>query len=234
MLHASPYIYSPVATAEEDAYRFIHSAIRMGRYPPGFRLVPETIANEIGTSRMPVREAFRRLAVEGLVTIRPNRGAVVTGLNIKEMEEIFQMRAVLEGLAVRLAMPHITRGTLQQLEAMLDQIDDRSENLPDWTSAHRAFHETLCGMSQSPNLMRQIASLHSLVEPHMRMWINRSASRPCARADHQHLLDALRGGDPAHCEQVMRAHVLETIPDLISSQSDSAAATAQAGPSPLL
>ncbi|KKW67621.1 hypothetical protein AAV94_09425 [Lampropedia cohaerens] len=208
-------IYHFASTAEQDAYHHIHAAIRMGRYQAGQRLVPETIAAEIGTSRMPVREAFRRLAAEGLVTIRPNRGAVVTGLDVADMQEVFEMRAVLEGLAVRLALPRVTRTVLQTLDDLLDRIDDRDENLADWTTAHRHFHETLCRLSGRPRLVRQIASLHSLVEPHMRLWINQVESRPSARADHQHLLDALCEGDPQLCEQTMREHVLDTVPDLL-------------------
>jgi DNA-binding GntR family transcriptional regulator len=212
------YIYRSASTAEEDAYRHIHAGIRMGKYQAWERLVPEVIAAEIGTSRMPVREALKRLAAEGMVTIRPNRGVVVTGLDTAGMKEIFEMRAVLEGLAVRLALPNITSGVLAKLEDILDRIDDRDENMPDWTAAHRSFHETLCDMSNSPRLMKQIDSLHSLVEPHMRMWINRVESRPSARGDHQELIDAIKSGDAALCERVMREHVLATIPDLLQVQ----------------
>lgn len=203
-------------TAQEEAYRHIHAAIRMGRYRAGERLLPELVANEIGTSRMPVREALRRLAAEGMVTIRPNRGVTVNGMNVAEMVEIFEMRAVLEGLAIRLALPHLTPATLRSLEAMLSRIDDRSEILPDWTEAHRQFHETLCAVGGRPRLIRQIASLHSLVEPHMRVWALHAGRPPSARADHQNLIDALRAGDPQRCEIAMREHVLATVPDLMT------------------
>lgn len=201
-------------TAEDEAYRYIHAAIRTGRYRAGERLMPEAIALDIGTSRMPVREAFRRLSTEGLVTIRPNRGVTVNGLNVADMQEVFEMRAVLEGLAVRLALPHMTEATIRRLEDIIDRIDDHSGIQPDWTSAHRLFHETLCGASERPRLMRQIASLHSLVEPHMRVWVLQEDRPPSARADHQHLIDALRSGDPDRCEQTMRQHVLDTVTDL--------------------
>lgn len=208
-------LYAETATAEDEAYRHIHVAIRLGRYRAGERLVPETIATEIGTSRMPVREAFRRLATEGLVTIRPNRGVTVCGLNVDDMQEIFEMRAVLEGLAVRLAMPHITAAVIAQLEAMLEALDDRDGVQPDWTSAHRAFHETLCALSGRPRLMRQIAGLHSLMEPHMRLWV--LADRPTtSRAHHQGLIDALRSGDASRCEAAVREHILVTVPDVLT------------------
>src|SRR5687767_4743785 len=103
----------------------------MGEYRTGQRLLPEALALEIGTSRMPVREALRRLATEGLVTIRPNRGVTVSGLNVSDMQEVFEMRAVLEGLAARLALPRLTEARIRQLEDMLDRIDDRSGIQPD-------------------------------------------------------------------------------------------------------
>jgi len=211
------YAQAYAVTAEEEAYRYIHAAIRGGRFRPGARLVPDVIAQQIGTSRMPVREAFRRLATEGLVTIRPNRGVTVCGLDVADMQEIFEMRAVLEGLAMRLALPQVTPTVIAELEAMLDRIDDRSGVQPDWTSAHRAFHEKLCALSGRPRLIRQLASLHSLVEPHMRMWATQVERPLCARADHQDLIDALRAGDPVAAEAAMREHVMATVPDLMST-----------------
>lgn len=214
--HPSTGLYpiDQALTAEDEAYRHIHAAIRLGRYVGGERLVPEVIATEIGTSRMPVREAFRRLATEGLVTIRPNRGVTVCGLNTDDMQEIFEMRAVLEGLAVRLALPNITPAALKRLEALIDPLDDRDGVQPDWTAAHRAFHETLCALSGRARLIKQIAALHSLVEPHMRLWV--LADRPTtARVHHQELIAALRSADAQRCETAMREHVMVTVPDVM-------------------
>ncbi len=216
-MDATIYQDAQAVTAEEEAYRHIHAAIRLGRYRAGDRLVPETIAAEIGTSRMPVREAFRRLATEGLVAIRPNRGATVNKLDVEGMTEIFEMRAVLEGLAIRLALPRMDAVAILELERMLDRIDDRSGVQDDWTTAHRAFHETLCARSARPRLIRQIAALHSLVEPHMRLWALQMDRPLSARADHQDLIDALRSGDADRCEATMREHVMATVPDLMKS-----------------
>ena len=214
-LPSSLDVDASLGTAQEEAYRHIHSAIRMGHYRAGERLLPELIASEIGTSRMPVREAIRRLATEGLLTIRPNRGVTVNGLDVTDMQEVFEMRAVLEGLAARLALPQMTEVAIRQLEDLLDRIDDRSGIQPDWTSAHRLFHETLCRHSGRPRLLRQIASLHSVVEPHMRLWVLQVDRPLSARADHQDLIDALRSGDADRCESTMRKHVIDTVPDLL-------------------
>lgn len=205
----------PLAAAHDEAYAHILRALRHGRFRAGERLIPEAIAAEIGTSRMPVREALRRLAAEGLVTIKANRGVTVSALDVKAMQEAFEMRAVLEGLAVRLALPRLGATELRRLEAMLDAMEDRAAPAADWTGAHRAFHETLCGYSDSPRLLRQIASLHSLVEPHMRLWDAMADRHVGTREHHDTLLAALRAGDPVVCEQAMRAHVMDTVPDLL-------------------
>ncbi|MDP1899330.1 MAG: GntR family transcriptional regulator [Rubrivivax sp.] len=209
----------PGAAAHDEAYSHILSALRLGRFRVGERLIPETIASEIGTSRMPVREALRRLAAEGLVTMRANRGVTVNALNLQDMREVFEMRAVLEGLAARLAAPRLGPAQLRQLGHRLDVMEDRAEPGLDWTTAHRAFHEALCAYSASPRLMRQIASLHAVVEPHMRVW-DAMPDRPVGtREHHEKLIDMLRGGDPNACEDAMRQHVLDTVPDLVRQMS---------------
>jgi DNA-binding GntR family transcriptional regulator len=204
-----------LVAAHDEAYAYILGALRSGKYRTGERLIAETIAGEIGTSRMPVREALRRLAAEGLVTLRANRGATVNAPDIKEMQEVFEMRAVLEGLAVRLAVPQLTPADLRRLEMLLEAMEPRSELQADWTTAHRQFHEALCARSDSPRLMRQISSLHSLVEPHMRTWASMDGRHVGTREHHDSLLDVIRQGDPAACEAAMRQHVMATVPDLI-------------------
>ena len=132
------------ATAEEEAYAYLLYRIRMGIYKAGDRLITDEIAAEINTSRMPVREAFRRLASEGLVVIRPNRGALVRGLDAHEMEAVFCMRSVLEGLAARMALPNITQENITELTRLIGLMESLEQNVQQWVTAHRNFHEYLC------------------------------------------------------------------------------------------
>ncbi len=201
-------------SAEEEAYQYLQQEIRLGRCAPGQRLVPETIAAEIGTSRMPVRGALRRLVSEGLVEIRANRSAVVKGLNPEEMREVFEMRSVLEGLAMRNAVARLRDEHIRRLARMLDQLDEGSGDYLDWTTAHREFHEFLCGFCAQPRLLRQISELHTVVEPYMRVWAAQPGHSPRARVSHQELIDALVTRDPDRCEAAMRQHVLNTVPAL--------------------
>lgn len=198
-------------TAEDEAYRYIQLHIRLGTFGAGARLVPDIIAAEIGTSRMPVRGALRRLASEGLVDIRANRGAIVRGLNRQEMQEVFEMRSVLEGLAMRNAVQNMNAEHLRRLTSMLDQIELGTGDYLDWTTSHREFHEYLCGFCRQPRLLRQIADLHSVVEPYMRMWASQPGRVFRMREAHQELIAALHTGDADVCELAMRRHIMNTV-----------------------
>jgi DNA-binding GntR family transcriptional regulator len=205
---------TPSFTAEEEAYSHIIQRIRMGQYKAGDRLIPEEIAAEIGTSRMPVREAFRRLSTEGLVDIRPHRGAVVRKLSSAEMEEVFHMRAVLEGLAARIAFGAIQEKHIAVLEDLIRQMELAEGDVQEWVSVHRQFHEYLCSLSHRPRLVQQISSLHSVVEPHMRLWLENSTRTNRSRSAHGYLIDALRSGSAEEFEKVIRQHVEGTIASL--------------------
>ncbi|MGX9571065.1 GntR family transcriptional regulator [Mesorhizobium sp. f-mel] len=205
----------PSVTAEEEAYRHIQQALRLGRYKPGDRLIPEEIAAEIGMSRMPVREAFRRLASDGLVVLRPNRGCVVAGLTVDELYEIFEIRSVLEGLAVRLAMPRIDEDELEDLERLLDRMERAGRSgSSDWVVRHQEFHGRICALSRRPKLIHQISALHVAIEPYMRIWFDDVEKPLSAREEHATVIAALRSGEPHHAEQVMQEHILGTAPML--------------------
>ncbi|MBN3751569.1 GntR family transcriptional regulator [Paraburkholderia sp. Tr-20389] len=201
-------------TAEEEAYAYVLYRIRMGTYRAGDRLIPEEIAAEIDTSRMPVREAFRRLASEGLVVIRPNRGAIVRGLDADEMEEVFCMRGALEGLAAKMALPRITPVHIGELTRLLDVMESHEQDAHQWVSAHRNFHEYLCQLSGRKRLVAQIAGLHTVVEPHMRLWLQLAEKQMTSRDDHTTIIDAIKSGDPAAVETTVREHIEATVPAL--------------------
>jgi DNA-binding GntR family transcriptional regulator len=211
----SAYLGRQPLTAEEEAYSHLLDAICKGRYRTGDRLIAEEIASEVGMSRMPVREAFRRLAAEGLVTLRPNRGAIVSGLNLDEMREVFEMRSALEGLAVRLATSSLTDRQLTTLERMLGDMDEFRDDSAEWVSRHRAFHEYLCSLAARPRLLRQISALYSVIEPHMRLWLQHVDKPLSAREEHAEILTALRSRDPEVAERVLCEHIEGTVPALL-------------------
>lgn len=199
-------------SAEQEAYSYIDTRIRTNVYMAGQRLVAEDIATELAMSRMPVREAFRRLASDGLITLRANRGAVVTALGEEDIREAFEMRSVLEALAAASAVQYLTPSRMRDLQALLERMEEANLEYQEWVTRHREFHEYLTDLSRLPRVCRQIAVLHSLIEPYMRVWVARESNSMDSKACHEHLMAALRSGDKAVVESEMRAHVLSTIP----------------------
>lgn len=208
------------ASAQEEAYQHIKRGIRMGELRPGTRLAPDDIAAEIGTSRMPVREALNRLATEGLVVNRPNRGAVVRLLTAKEVREVFAMRAVLEGLAASLAAENVTPNDVDDLERLLQRMDRSGLDASQWITAHSQFHERLSIIADAPQLMRQIAALHSVCEPLMRVWLEGRPSPDYVHDRHDELISALKARDGQTVEALMRAHILRTLPGILQANQN--------------
>jgi DNA-binding GntR family transcriptional regulator len=204
------------ASAEAEAYAYLLGRIRQGLLAPGARLRAEEIATEIGMSRMPVREALRRLDSEGLVTLRPNRGAVVAGYKPKEILELFEMRSVLEGLAARLAAPHIGEEQLAEMHDLVAHMARGESEGGRWIGRHWAFHAYVCGLSGRLRLMREIERMHTVLEPYLRIWFTKVNKPMHMVDDHQALIRVLATRDPGRAEAAMREHVLITAPAVIA------------------
>ena len=181
---------------------------------PATGSIPEDIAAEIGMSRMPVREAFRRLAADGLVVIRPNRGCIVAGLTLDEIYETFEMRSVLEGLAVRLAMPRID-GERHRRTGPAARPDGTAgaSGSGDWVARHQEFHDTICAFSGRPKLIRQIAALHVTIEPYLRIWFDYVEKPLSAREEHSRSSTRCAPAMRPFAETAMQKHILRNRAD---------------------
>ena len=183
---------------------------------PGTRLRSEEIASELGLSRMPVREALRRLDSEGLVTLRPNRGAVVAGFTAAELFELFEIRSMLEGLAVRLAAPIANAENAEEMSALLNRMARAADDQDKWIERHWEFHAYICGLAKRQRLLREIERLHNLLEPYMRIWLSHVPKQVNMLQDHQQIIDVILARDVEKAESVMRDHVLNTAPALVT------------------
>ena len=202
------------ATAEEEAYDYILTSIRQGAFQPGDRLKAEDIAHRLGMSRMPVREAFRRLAAEDLLTLRPNRGTTVTRLGEDELREIFEMRSVLEGLAVRTGIGNMNARAIEDIEEILGRMERCRDHGSEWLLHHRRFHELVCSFSRRHRLIRQIGSLHRATEPYLRLWYVNVKKPIDEQKEHRGILEMLKRGDAEKAEAFMRDHIVTTAPQL--------------------
>lgn len=198
-------------SAQSQAYAYLLDEIRSGRLGGGTHVVADKIASTLGISRMPVREAIRQLSSEGFMTIRSNRGAVVTALGVEEIGELYEMRAVLEGFAMRLVATRIDRQGLDEAEIALTRLD-RARDDTDWfVTAHDQFHDVLLDYCPRPRMVEEIRRIRRATEPYLRMTLKVSSTAvQNTTAEHSELLDAIRSGDPDTAEAAMRNHVLRT------------------------
>lgn len=193
---------------QQLAYEHIREGIVSGRLAARTRLKSETVAQNLGISRMPVREALRQLHAEGLVTVRPNRGAVVTSLTAGDVMELFEIRAVLEGLAIRHAASHATPEDYQHLGELVDELARKKSDYLRWVELHETLHDRLCRLSRKERLSNQVHLIRQQILPYTRLYAGRSSDPEIAGYEHTAILDSMRAGDPEDVENVVRTHIM--------------------------
>ena len=196
-------------TKQEIIYETIREAIQIGRYAPGHRLVADDLAQEFGTSRMPVREALQRLENAGLVSITPHRGAVVSELSEQEIVEVYHIRAVLEGLAARLAAPHLGPADYDRLNVLIDDMASTGAAQPDLDQllrGNRDFHEIIWQAAQAPRLHELLENLYDASRRFRNISILLSGRLEQIVQEHRRIVQALAAGDPATAERFANEH----------------------------
>lgn len=198
-----------MARASDQAYDALRRAILQSEYAVGERLREAAIADDLGISRTPVREALRRLDADGLVEVRANRGAVVTRSIDRELSETYALRALLEGLGVSLAAQRITDTQLEGLRRLCEKMEQAADSgdHAGYPVLNVEFHKAIVAASGSERLERQLGSLiqsslvssayHRLPREHITRSLNH----------HREIVAALEYRNPDWAEAIMRAHI---------------------------
>jgi len=181
-----------------------------GEYPPGSRLVETRIAQELGVSQAPVREALRDLEQLGCIVHEPFRGCSVRAFSADELLEAFPVRAALEALAARLAAERITEQELLRLAELVETMRAaaRRGDAHGQSQANASFHATIVRAARNATLERQWA----LLEPFSRTYLTVSqAGLDLLALSERHIpiLDALRGRDPDAAADAMHRHLMD-------------------------
>jgi DNA-binding GntR family transcriptional regulator len=197
-----------VPSIPDVVYESVRADIARGLYPAGPISIRQ-VAQRFGVSAMPVREALRRLQAEGLVTFAGARQVAVIDLSLDDLEEIFQIRAELESLALRLAVPLLAddQELLAKLDAAIAEMDDRTDDYAHWREANNAFHVTLYENARKPRLMAIITSQSVAVEPYARRYGRAGDSLKIAQGQHREILAAVRDRDEMRAGAVVREHL---------------------------
>jgi DNA-binding GntR family transcriptional regulator len=181
--------------------------ILRGDLIPGQNIRLEEIALRFDVSTTPVREALRDLEAEGLVTIFPHRGAIVTQLSAKDLRDIYDIRATLEAMATRLAVPQMTEATLTKLLSYFEQMDSHLGETLSLIKLNHAFHLTLYGASNRLHLCELTGILRLRTQHYLVAFISDIGGMPQAQAEHQAIIEACTRGDADDAATLIYNHV---------------------------
>ncbi len=199
--------------ARERAYEYLKSSILSGRFSPGERLAEEHLAKELGISRTPIREALHKLESEGLIKPLPSRGFVASRDSKEEIEELFDIRAVLEGYALRVICGRITDVVLQDAEETVVRAAEALERgcldeVFHWnTRFHDMLHELI---TDKHRLYSQMVTMRQYVLRYRKNTLHHPEAGERTVDGHRKILLALRLRDADLCERVMREHIQQS------------------------
>jgi DNA-binding GntR family transcriptional regulator len=199
--------------AAELAYNTIRAAIAEGVHAPGARITEQEVAASAGVSRTPVREAMNRLSAEGLLRFVPNQGTYVNDWSEQDAEDIFELRALLEGYASRLAAKKASGAEIKKLLNLAEKqyreaVERRPGYLERVADLNTRFHKKLQDVADSERLKATLADLTNA--PLVLQTFRDYENEDLVRSAHHHLeiVEAIRAGDGEWASSVMHAHVM--------------------------
>jgi DNA-binding GntR family transcriptional regulator len=198
-----------VETRSAGLARTIRGAIMDGRLKPGQPLREGELAQELGTSRTPIREALLLLQSEGLVEASPNRGSVVRRYDETDLAELYALRAVLEGYAARCAADRLTSEQLGELKESNERYRKlrSSDKLPELVAENLEFHDVILQAAGSARLWAMVRQLKALPMIYQSYMAYSEEHRRAAEADHRAITAALEARDSALAAEHMERHV---------------------------
>ncbi len=197
-------------------FQVIREKILSGEYKHGEELKETALASELGVSRTPVREALRQMELEGLVKIIPNKGASVIGITAEDMEDIYSMRSLLEGLCAGFAAERINEEQLDKLEeiAYLTDFHVKKGNLEKLYELDNQFHEVMYEASGSRMLKHVLSDFHHYVERVRKASLLSPGRSQMFNEEHKAILEAIREKDRGKAERLANAHMKNTIANI--------------------
>lgn len=195
------------ATAAADELR---RRILDGEYPAGMQLRQAVLAEELGISRIPFREALILLEAEGLVQMEAHKGAVVADFSPEEVEELFEFRALLEPALLEKSAPLLTEADYAELDAILREYSDelRAQNPGRWGALNTALHSVLYRRAKSPRMLATADQLLKSTDRFARMQIYYTDGRERAEREHLEIVTDCRAGNIKKASRLLRQHIL--------------------------
>ena len=192
------------AVAEDLRRRIIN-----GDFASGFQLRQDALAAEFGVSRIPVREALMQLEAEGLVKIHPHRGAIVSELSTEEIEELFELRAILEPRLLKASAPRLNEDDYGRLHAILQEFSLalEAQHVSRWGELNTELHMVLYRHAGQPRSLSIVANLLQECDRHTRLQLSLAGKREQAEAEHAELIRLCAAGEVRAACALLKTHI---------------------------
>ena len=200
-------------------FNTLRRAILRGELKPGERLMEIQLANKLGVSRTPIREAIRKLELEGLVLMIPRKGAEVAEITEKNLRDVLEVRCALEELAVQLACDRIEKGEVSELHAAADHFRDvlDSDDITLIAQADEAFHDVIFTATNNGRLIQLLNNLREQMYRYRIEYLKDVKARRSLVEEHDALWEALKERDLERAQMIMREHIERQQKNIIHS-----------------
>jgi DNA-binding GntR family transcriptional regulator len=193
------------AAVAEDLRRRILN----GEFAAGFQLRQDALAEEFGVSRIPIREALMQIEAEGLVKIHPHRGAIVSELSIGEIEELFELRILLEPRLLKASASRLNQADYQSLNGILEEYSSelRAKHVGRWGELNTEFHMLLYRHAEQPRSLAIVANLLQECDRHTRLQLSLTGGMERAEGEHLRLVRLCADGKVGEACALLEVHI---------------------------
>jgi len=216
-----------IKSLSQEVARRIREMIRTGRLKQGERLVEKDLCQEMGISRTPLREAFRLLSSEGLIDLIAHKGAYVARPSMKEIREMFEVMAILEGTCARLAGERMTDADFKKVERLHLRLEKHFEEKDHekYLEVNQRYHTLIQEMTGNKVFNDVISALRQKILLYRYRQLYQPDRFQASVNEHRDLLEAFRRRDPAAAEELMRKHLMNQCKALRRLYEDKSTAT---------
>ena len=193
-------------SGQKDAYQLILTAIDMGSYKPGDRLVESDLAERFGMSRTPIREALQRLETQSILR-RDGRSLIVASLDHNQLAELYVIRTELEGLAAALAAKHATPEEVRVLQDLIRDDKKRVDDPEALSRSNRRFHKQIHLASHNRYLVQQLDLVHRTMALLATTSLAVEGRGEAALLEHSRIVDAIAKGDGEEARRALKDHI---------------------------
>lgn len=202
----------------QKVYRALKTEIIKGSLKPGTKLLEGKIAKQMKVSRTPIREALRELAAEGFVKISPNQGVVVSNASVEDVQEVLQIRGVLEGLAARLATKMISEEEIKELEKYQKQMEyyTKKDDVLAFSEMDAEFHELILNICSNNRLIQIRKNLSDQAHRYRIRSLGVPGRLKYSLKEHQEILKALKRKDSEQADRLSQKHIENVLANILA------------------